>query len=93
MTSTTNPLPHHGKNGLELKNEGNAHFVKRRFVEALSKYSEGISVVTQKADDDDVDKDLEAILLSNRSSCYYEMGDYGKLLPKLFGAWCMSKSV
>jgi len=58
------------KSGLDLKNEGNAHFMKRRFNDALSCYSEGIAVVTQ------ADEDLEATLYSNRSGCYYEMGDY-----------------
>ncbi len=60
------------KSGLDLKNEGNAHFMKHRFNDALSCYSEGIAVVTQ------ADEDLEATLYSNRSGCYYEMGDYGK---------------
>ena len=59
------------KSGLDLKNEGNAHFIKRRFDEALACYSEGIAVVTK-------DDDLEATLYSNMSSCYFEMGDYGK---------------
>jgi len=58
------------KSGLELKNEGNAHFLKRRFDEALACYSEGIAVVAK-------DDDLEATLYSNMSSCYFEMGDYG----------------
>ena len=43
MTSITSPLTDTGKRGLELKNEGNDHFVKRRFAAALSKYSAGIS--------------------------------------------------
>lgn len=61
------------KSGLDLKNEGNAHFIKRHFHEALACYSEGIAVVTK-------DDDLEATLYSNMSGCYFEMGDYGKLL-------------
>ena len=61
------------KGALDLKNEGNTHFKKRRFDEALACYSEGIAVVAH--DDDD---DLEATLYSNISSCYFEMGDYGK---------------
>ena len=28
--------------------------------------------------DVEADEDLEAILYSNRSGCYYEMGNYGK---------------
>ena len=62
------------KTGLDLKNDGNSHFMKRRFTEALACYSEGIAVVTAKQADDD----LEVTLYSNRSGCYYEMGDYGK---------------
>ena len=64
------------KSGLDLKNEGNAYFMKRKFYDALACYSKGIKIV---AHDDD---DLEATLYSNISSCYFEMGDYGK--------WCYS---
>ena len=60
------------KDALDLKNDGNAHFKKRRFDEALACYSEGIAVVAHDEDD------LEATLYSNISSCYFEMGDYGK---------------
>ena len=60
------------KSGLDLKNEGNGYFMKRQFDDALACYSEGIKVVTH--DDDD----LKATLYSNMSSCYFEMGDYGK---------------
>lgn len=70
---------------LDLKNEGNSHFIKRRFTEALSCYTEGIAIcktaespknVTELDDSND---ELMATLHSNRSGCYYEMGDYGML--------------
>ena len=72
---------------LDLKNEGNSHFIKRRFTEALSCYTEGISICKSIAEspknvtelDDDSNDELEATLYSNRSGCYYEMGDYGML--------------
>jgi hypothetical protein len=80
MASPTNavisPTADMKKTGLDLKNDGNSHFMKRRFTEALACYSEGIAVVTTtQAEDDD---DLEVTLYSNRSGCYYEMGDYSK---------------
>ncbi|KAL7553951.1 hypothetical protein ACHAWF_017877 [Thalassiosira exigua] len=65
-----------GKSALGLKNEGNSHFVKRRFKEALACYSAGLKVA---ANDDSCEADvadIEATLYSNRSGCYYEMGDY-----------------
>jgi hypothetical protein len=80
MASSTNavvsPTADMKKTGLDLKNDGNSHFMKRRFTEALACYSEGIAVVTAKQADDHAD--LEVTLYSNRSGCYYEMGDYGK---------------
>ena len=68
------------KTGLDLKNEGNSHFTKRRFTEALACYSEGIAVVTTTTTTTTTraEVDLEVTLYSNRSGCYYEMGDYGK---------------
>ena len=79
------------ESALDLKNNGNSHFVKRRFTEALACYSEGIAIcdkstttttspknVTEIADVVSMEE-IEATLYSNRSGCYYEMGDYGKL--------------
>ena len=57
---------------LDHKNAGNDHFVKRRFGPALECYTEALSVV---CDEDP----LRAVLLSNRSSCYYEIGNYGEI--------------
>jgi flavin reductase (DIM6/NTAB) family NADH-FMN oxidoreductase RutF len=73
-TNVASPTDDMKKTGLDLKNEGNSHFMKRRFTEALACYSEGIAVVTTTQAEDD----LEVTLYSNRSGCYYEMGDYGK---------------
>ena len=88
------------KSALDLKNEGNAHFTKRHFAEALACYSEGISIVSKNGDGGNIgvnvndenaenhvkqqhDDDLEATLFSNRSGCYYEMGDYGEHIASL----------
>ena len=76
---------------LDLKNEGNSHFVKRLFTEALECYTKGIEIcscsdnttspknVTSEITDVICNEELEATLYSNRSGCYYEMGDYGTL--------------
>lgn len=66
-----------GKSPLDLKNEGNAHFAKRRFAEALECYTEGIDLASSTPDGAGDDGD-EAVLYSNRSSCRYEMGNYGE---------------
>eukprot|EP00956_Cyclotella_meneghiniana_P011509 scaffold16164_cov23-Cyclotella_meneghiniana.AAC.2 len=57
---------------LDHKNAGNAHFGKRRFVPAMNCYTQALSVVNG-------DDALRAVLLSNRSSCNYEIGCYGEL--------------
>lgn len=77
MATSHNSPRTSSKRGLDLKNEGNDLFKKRRFHGALRCYSAGISVVTQS---DVIDEELLATLLSNRSGCYYEMGDYGELI-------------
>ena len=64
------------KSPLDLKNEGNALFQKCQFTKTLSCYSAGIDAMTQDVNDDN---NLKATLYSNRSGCYYEMGDYGEV--------------
>lgn len=64
------------KSGLDFKNEGNELFQKRQFASALRSYTSGIEILTKQGSRED--KDLEATLFSNRSGCYYEMGQYGE---------------
>jgi hypothetical protein len=68
--------PHQNDNrsGLDFKNEGNEFFQKRDFVKAVRCYTQGIDVVAKS---NVMDDELHATLLSNRSGCYYEMGNYG----------------
>ena len=67
---------------LSLKNKGNAFFSKRKFRQAAASYSEGIcGLVLQKNKRDEDATILAAVLLSNRSSCRYEIGEYGKNKP------------
>ena len=66
---------------LLLKEEGNALFQRRYFSEAISKYSQGLEVLEAGLAVTGAlalvaDCRRKAVLLSNRSSCHFEKGDY-----------------
>eukprot|EP00578_Thalassiosira_sp_NH16_P030003 CAMPEP_0181080430 /NCGR_PEP_ID=MMETSP1071-20121207/2563_1 /TAXON_ID=35127 /ORGANISM="Thalassiosira sp., Strain NH16" /LENGTH=1044 /DNA_ID=CAMNT_0023161907 /DNA_START=65 /DNA_END=3199 /DNA_ORIENTATION=- len=65
----------HEHSALRLKNDGNALFAECKFREAVACYTEGL-LLTEGGEGEDLD--LRAVLLSNRSGAYYEMGDYEK---------------
>ena len=72
----------HEHSALRLKNDGNALFAECKFREAVACYMEGL-LLTEGGEGEDLD--LRAVLLSNRSGAYYEMGDYGKRLASCYG--------
>lgn len=77
---------------LVLRAEGNALFAKREWRRAATVYTEAVGALTRQDDnvanslavfrgEGELDSDsllLLSILLSNRSSCRYEVGDYGE---------------
>ncbi len=68
---------------LQWKDKGNTLFAQRRFDAAADCYTEAIAAMKNDdghnnlPDDDDAHL-LVAVSRSNRSSCYYEAGDYGE---------------
>jgi len=72
-SASRNPYPVNDAVG--LKDRGNQKFARCLFNEAVALYTDAIGVINNGCD---VDSSLGAVLLSNRSSAYYEMGKYSK---------------
>jgi len=62
----------------EVKNEGNGHFQKSRFQEAIQMYSKGIVMCDERGETGEKDSNIKVTLLSNRAACLLKAGNFEK---------------
>ena len=68
----THPPPHSPPGrAMAHKEDGNEHFKKKRYREAIEAYSEGLR---QELSESQADRQLRAVLLCNRATSHYYLG-------------------